>query len=147
MVLTRFRNIFRLTMLVLLGLVITCPPDSAAQTKPSPNIDRVLGAYKLSFAGYYTGEGNGTVTPKTVMIRGRVTNDDGSTGNFFATCKRDGNHFSGTGSGPGVSVKVTGRLDPANKRPSASRLTCTYVASSGQAGRVAGVHHRASGQP
>ena len=142
MVLTRFRNIFRLTMLVLLGLVVTCPPHSAAQTRPSP--DKVFGSYELAFAGYYTGKGNGTVTPKTVMIRGKVTNDDGSIGNFFATCKRDGNHFSGTGSGPGVSVNVTGRLDPSNKRLSAARLTCTYVGSSGQAGRVAGVRR---GQP
>ena len=134
---TRFRNIFRLTMLVLLGLVVTCPPDSAAQTRPSA--DKVFGSYKLTFAGYYTGEGSGTVTPKTVMIRGKVTNDDGTSGNFFATCKRDGYHFSGTGSGPGVSVNVVGRIDPSNKRLTAARLTCTYVASSGQAGRVAGV--------
>lgn len=148
----RVRHIVRLTALVLLGLVITSVPGPAAQTRPSP--EKVNGNYVLVFGGYYTGRGNGTVGARSVTIRGNVTDESGATGNFVATCKRDGNHFSGTGSGPGFSVTIRGRLDPSSQGSSqgsgkgsgkglgkglrAARLTCTYIAAGGKAGRVAG---------
>jgi hypothetical protein len=135
------RYIFRCCAMFLLGLVVvTAPTGSVAQTRPSgaAAAAKVNGRYEIVFAGYLSGRGNGVVGGPNVIIQGQVTDETGATGNFIARCKRNGNYFRGTGSAPGGSVTVKGRLDPSNKSLRAARLTCTYIISSAKTGRIAG---------
>ena len=134
----------RLCALLLLGIILTAPTGSVAQPGQNPPVEKVNGGYALVFAGFYTGSGNGAVTPKQVIVQGRVTDETGATGNFIVRCPRNGNHFRGTGNAPGGSVTVTGRLDPYNKSLKASRLSFTYIVS-GKTGRGAG--HGRGGPP
>ena len=125
--------------MLLLGLfVVTAPTGLVAQPKP-PNPGLVLGNYEVIFSGYLTGRGTATVTPRDVIIKApQIGDEKGKDGNFHAKCTRNGNHFTGTGSAPGGTVTVKGRLDPANKSLSAARISFTYIISNGSTGRAAG---------
>ena len=125
--------------MLLLGLfVVTAPTGSVAQPKP-PNPGLVNGLYEVIFSGYLTGRGKANVNPRTVIITApQIGDEKGANGNFRATCTRNGNHFSGTGSAPGGTVTVKGRLDPSNKSLHAARISVTYIISNGNTGRAAG---------
>ena len=125
--------------MLLLGLfVVTAPTGSVAQPNP-PNPGLVNGSYEVIFSGYLSGRGRATVNPRNVLINApQIGDEKGANGNFRATCTRNGNHFTGTGSAPGGTVTVKGRLDPANKSLNAARISFTYIISNGSTGRAAG---------
>jgi hypothetical protein len=125
--------------MLLLGLfVITAPTDSAAQGRPrSPGL--VNGSYEVVFAGFLTGSGRANVSQQGVMIiAAQIGNEKGANGNFNVKCTRNGNHFTGTGSAPGGTVTIKGRLDPSNRALQAARISFTYMISNGKSGRAAG---------
>jgi hypothetical protein len=124
-------------MLLLGVFVITAPTGSVAQTRPT--IEKVNGAYTVVFAGYLTGRGTANVSARNVIINApQIGDEKGANGNFHAKCTRSGNHFTGTGSAPGGTVTVKGRVDPSNKSLRSARISFTYVISSVKTGRAVG---------
>jgi hypothetical protein len=74
------------------------------------------GAYDLTFAGGYTGTGNGTVAAKSVTIIGHVVNaKTGASGTLVASNLPlyDG-RFAGTGRVLGLDVTLCGRVQAAD---------------------------------
>ena len=93
------------------------------------------GSYVTVVAGFYTGTGTAEVKDDKVSIKAEVVADDGRKGVFIANnLMFEGPYFSGAGMILDESVQVHGRLDAAR----ASRLTATFTAPNGRAGRVVG---------
>ena len=128
------RSVFFLAIFSLLML----KPGVAA---PPPR-DDTQGAYKLIFRGCYTGTGNGVVTPKKVLIRGNVIDDNGNRINFVAPNLPLENHrFHDQVTVGGTTVIITGRVDPSGGALRKARLNCTFTAVGMGYGRVAGDHN------
>src|SRR5689334_6968659 len=107
-----------------------------------PPRDDTNGAYKLIFRGCYSGMGNGVVTPKKVMIRGNVTDENGNGINFVApNLTLDNHRFHGQVAVGGTTVIITGRVDPSGGALRKARLNCTFTVVGTGFGRVAGDHN------
>lgn len=111
-----------------------------ADGRPKPTAN----AYSISIAGCLTGTGTATFDGTTLSITGTVTDDNGNKGSFNVTgLKVDAkNHFSGTGTAMGDTLKIGGRLDPVASKETAlrtDRLVCTFKFTAKDLhGRVAG---------
>src|SRR5436190_3044013 len=128
----------RSASLLILASLLMLKPGVAA---PPPN-DDTQGAYKLIFRGCYTGTGNGVVTPKKVMIHGNVVDENGNRLNFIAPNLDMENHrFHDQVTVGGVTIIITGRVDPSGGALRKARLNCTFTAGGMGYGRVAGDHN------
>ena len=111
-----------------------------ADGRPKPSAN----AYSISIAGCLTGTGTATFDGTTLSITGTVTDDNGNKGSFTVTglTVDAKNHFSGTGTAMGDTLKIGGRLDPVASRETTlrtDRLVCTFkFGAKNLHGRVAG---------
>ena len=100
------------------------------------------GSYKTSVGGYYTGTGTATVSRRDIVIRIKVTDEQGNKGEFNVSMKLNGAHFRGEGTVMGLKMKVNGRLDgyadAKGKGFQGARLLASYTDEKNNAGRVAG---------
>jgi hypothetical protein len=115
----------------------------AAPLAAAPQAASVAGAYTVKIAGCLTGTGNATMSGTTLSISGTVSDDSGHKGNFTATnLTVDAKlHFTGTGTALGLTMTLSGRLDPSNPQEAAlktERVVCTFTTSNDGHGRVAG---------
>lgn len=112
----------------------------AGVARPSAAPRAIAGGYSIRIAGSYTGTGRAAVTPATITVTARVTNESGETGTLVArNLPLTKGRFSGTGSILGVRTKVFGRLDaPDGKVVKVARLTCTLIDTNGRGARVVG---------
>ena len=124
-------------LLILFSLLLLKPGMAA-----SPAHDDTQGAYKLIFRGCYSGTGNGVVTPKKVMIRGDVVDENGNRINFVApNLKLENHRFHDQVTVDGTTIIITGRVDPSGGALRKARLNCTFTAVGTGYGRVAGDHN------
>jgi hypothetical protein len=123
-----------------LGLLVWA--GTAARVAPGAAPPRVNGKYSLTFAGDGMGSGDANVTPKKVKISGTVADATGSRLQFNADLEIDSStyRFAGTGTLGSQTVSVSGRLDADDKSVRKCRVTATYLAADGTAGRIAGAH-------
>jgi len=98
------------------------------------------GSYKTTVGGYYTGTGIASVNRNNIVIRIKVTDEQGNTGEFNVSMRLNGAHFRGEGTVMGVKMKVNGRLDgyADGKGFHGARLLASYTDEKNNAGRVAG---------
>jgi hypothetical protein len=110
---------------------------------PSKAGPKMNGAYDVQFAGCGTGTGKAVVTPKKVKIDGTITDKAGNVLTFSAA-KLDIDmstyHFKGEGTLEGSLVNISGRLDPDDASVKKCRISATFLAQDGKAGRVVGEH-------
>src|SRR5881398_2145340 len=94
------------SLLILASLLMLKPGVAALPPK-----DDTQGAYNLIFRGCYTGTGNGVVTPKKVMIRGDVVDENGNRINFVApNLKLENHRFHDQVTVDGTTIIITGRV-------------------------------------
>jgi uncharacterized protein YpmS len=100
------------------------------------------GNYKTTVGGYYTGTGTASVERNNIVVRIKVTDEQGNKGEFKVTIRLNGAHFRGEGTVMGLKVKVNGRLDgyadAKGKGFQGARLLASYTDEKNNAGRVAG---------
>jgi hypothetical protein len=95
-------------ILVLLGIALTVSVDARSRGKPRSRD----GNYNVSIAGYFKGDGSGTVAGNTISLTLNVVTADGAKGALVApSIKLDGAHFTGSGMFRGKRVTLTGRVD------------------------------------
>ena len=80
---------------------------------PAPSAS---GVYKVIVRGYYSGDGIATVSAGgSVSITATVKDDNGISGQLIANqITLVGDHFKGTGTVPGGTVQVSGRVEAAD---------------------------------
>jgi hypothetical protein len=124
-------------LLILSGLLLLQPGVAAPA-----GLDDTNGAYRLIFKGCYTGTGNGVVTPKSVMIRGDLVDENGNRVDFVADKLAMENHrFHDQVNVGGRTIVISGRVDPSGATLRKARLSCTFTAVGLGFGRVAGEHN------
>jgi hypothetical protein len=101
------------------------------------------GTYTVKMAGCMTGTGNAALSGTTLSITGTVSDDAGHKGDFTASnLKVDAKlHFTGTGTALGLTITLSGRLDPSNPQEAAlktTRVVCTFTTSKDGHGRIVG---------
>jgi hypothetical protein len=95
-------------ILVLLGIALTISVDARSRGKPRSRD----GSYSISIAGYFKGEGSGTVSGNQMGLQLNVVTADGEKGALVApSITLNGAHFTGSGTFRGKSVTLTGRVD------------------------------------
>ena len=95
-------------ILVLLGVALTISADGKSRNKPRSRD----GDYNISIAGYFKGEGSGTVAGNQIKLQLNVVTADGSKGTLVAPSIRlTGTHFTGAAMFKGQSLTLTGRVD------------------------------------
>ena len=96
-----------IALLCTLGVTALCPAvlaDSATD---------VLGHYTIYVRGYWSGQGDATVSSGSVAITATVRSVTGQTGALVISgLPLVNNHFTGTGTVIGVAVTVDGRVQP-----------------------------------
>jgi hypothetical protein len=128
----------RLAFLIILLCLATIRPGAAAP--PGAN-DDTAGPYRLIFRGCYSGSGSGTVTSKSVVIRGKLVDEDGNKINFVSpNLKLNNYRFYGTANVQGLKVSIAGRVDPSGGALRKARIVCTFSVLGIQHGRIAGDH-------
>jgi hypothetical protein len=125
----------RLAFLIIFTCAFWVKPGWAAP----PN--STVGAYRLIFRGCFSGTGNGVVTPNSVMVRGKLFDENGNRINFVApNLTLENGRFHDVVSVAGMTVKITGRVDPGGGSLRKARLVCTFSVAGTRFGRVAGEH-------
>jgi hypothetical protein len=111
------------------------PGRGAARDNPS-----LHGPYDLEFRGILNGAARATVSASNVHIHPAQLRDaGGNVINFHApNLRRDGYHFSGSGTAKDLPVRVVGRVDPATDTLTKPRLVCTFETSDKEYGRALG---------
>ncbi len=135
----RWRTYMRRTafLLIVMGL-LSLQPGAAA---PAGNPDDTVGPYRLIFKGCYSGPGTAVVTPKFVMLKGDLIDDNGVQINFVVQKLMLENHrFHDKVTVGGTTVIINGRVDPSGGALRKARLNCTFTAVGAGFGRVAGDH-------
>ena len=129
-----------IVMLSACAPLMAAPKSSNAGTGGTDN-------YSISFAGTLSGKGNAASAGTTLSITGNITDENGNTGTFTATnLTIDAKlHFTGTGTALGMTVTLSGRLDPAPPQEAAlktQRIVCTFTTKKSGSkeghGRIAG---------
>jgi hypothetical protein len=139
MIRSRWRTYMRRTAFLLIVMsLLWLQPGAAA---PAGNPDDTVGPYRLIFKGCYSGLGTAVVTPKFVMIRGDLVDDNGNQVNFVAQRLMLENHrFHDRVTVGGTTVIINGRVDPSGGALRKARLNCTFTAKGAGFGRVVGDH-------
>jgi hypothetical protein len=104
---------------------------------------RLNGPYSVTFAGSVTGTGRAVVNPQKVRIDGTVRDAAGNELRFTVPdldMDRSTYRFNGSGTVGSASVHISGRVDPDDTALGRCRLTATFLATDGTAGRVVGSH-------
>lgn len=100
------------------------------------------GSYSVRVGGYYVGNGHAAVGAKSVNIVAEVTDGSGASGKLHASSlDLVDNRFQGQGTCMGVTVTLSGRIDPGDRggQPiKTARLFCTFQGSDAQYARVVG---------
>jgi hypothetical protein len=95
-------------ILILLAVALAMSSDAKSRNKPRSRD----GDYKISIAGYFKGEGSGTIAGNQIKLQLSVVTADGSKGTLVAPSIRlTGTHFTGAGMFNGQSLMLTGRVD------------------------------------
>ena len=113
-------------------------PKSATPSVAPP---RIHGKYELKFAGPGPGRGTAVVTPNAVKIDGTMKDAQGNQITFSAAklpIDRSTYHFKGTAMLGNSPATVSGRLDPDDATVRKCRISVTFVAADGRAGRIVG---------
>jgi hypothetical protein len=91
------------------------------------------GSYTATVAGYFKGEGNASANGNKISITADVTDENGTPGKFTATdlTVDATNHFTGTGTAMGLSLKLSGRVDAGGQDSAikTKRFVCTFKTS------------------
>jgi hypothetical protein len=100
------------------------------------------GTYTATVAGYFKGEGTASASGNRITITADITDESGSKGKLTTNdlTVDNTNHFTGTGSALGYSLKFSGRVD-ADGQDSAiktKRFVCTFKTSKDSNGQE---HH------
>ena len=104
---------------------------------------RLNGPYTVMFEGTVTGTGKAIVNPQKVKIDGVVRDAAGNQVRFSVPdldMDRSTYRFNGGGTIGSTTVRVSGRVDPDDNALGRCRLTATFLAADGAAGRVVGAH-------
>ena len=102
---------------------------------------KINGKYNLIFGGPGPGTGTAKVAGKNVSLEGTMKDAGGNEIVFTATklsIDRSTYHFKGTGMLGNSPAEVTGRLDPDDATVKKCRITATFLAADGRAGRIVG---------
>jgi len=95
-------------LLLLAVALMGAPLVALAKDKPRPRD----GEYNVSVAGYFKGQGTGTVAGDKIKLQISVTAENGAKGDLIAPgLTIDVNHFSGAGTALGQPVTFEGRVD------------------------------------
>jgi hypothetical protein len=95
-------------ILLLLATTIALSAGAHSKNKPRPRD----GDYNVSIAGYFKGEGSGTVSGDRINLQLSVVAETGAKGTLVVPAiPLTGNHFSGAGSFLGQPVTFNGRVD------------------------------------
>ena len=104
---------------------------------------KINGDYALTFGGPGPGSGTAKVAGKNVWIEGTMKDAQGNTIAFSATkltIDRSTYHFKGTGMLGNSPANIAGRLDPNDATLKKCRISATFLAADGRAGRFVGAH-------
>jgi hypothetical protein len=104
---------------------------------------KINGNYELTFGGPGRGSGTAKVAGKNVNVDGTMKDAQGNEIVFSATkltIDRSTYHFKGIGMLGNSPVTITGRLDPDDATLKRCRISATFVAADGRAGRFVGGH-------
>jgi hypothetical protein len=128
---------------VLLAVALVAMVRVASLAGPAQVNSAAAGTYSVKMAGCMTGTGNATLSGTTLSITGTVSDDAGHKGDFTAAnLNVDAKlHFTGTGTALGLTITLSGRLDPSNPQEAAlktQRVVCTFTTSNDGHGRVVG---------
>jgi hypothetical protein len=136
-------RISRWLLLVVVGLFFLSSSADVEGARRSPPGKRD-GEYKVTVAGYYSGQGSATIPQnmKLVSFQATVDTEDGGNGTLSATNLhiRD-NHFSGTGTALGKQVQLDGRIDVPDgvgEEVQSARIVCNLESEDGHRGRIVG---------
>jgi len=129
-----------ITLLCTLGVTALCPIVLGQSATDGQ------GHYAIYVRGYWSGQGDATVTAGTVTITANVQISTGQTGTLvISNLPLAANHFSGTGTVMGVVVNVDGRVQAPDAKPGPNSQAVTTNAvlgatllGGGHAARVAG---------
>jgi hypothetical protein len=130
----------RVSILVLLAAALLGAPLVAlAKDNPRPRD----GEYNVSVAGYFKGQGAGTVAGDKIKLQMTVTAENGAKGDLIAPgLAIVANHFSGSGTALGQAVTFEGRLDAPDQDLEKSirgvRLVGTVKTADGRYSRLVG---------
>ena len=95
-------------LLLLAVALMGAPLVALAKDKPRPRD----GEYNVSVAGYFKGQGTGTVAGDKIKLQISVTAENGAKGDLIAPgLTIEANHFSGAGTALGQPVTFEGRVD------------------------------------
>jgi hypothetical protein len=95
-------------ILGLLGIALAVSVDARSRGKPRSRD----GNYTISIAGYFKGEGSGTIAGNQMNLNLNVVTADGAKGALVApSISLNGTHFTGTGTFRGQNLTLTGRVD------------------------------------
>src|SRR3954469_6664361 len=89
-------------------IVALVSAQAMAKGKPRPRD----GEYNVSAAGYFKGQETAQLAGNKIKLQMTVIGEDGRKGDLISPgLTIDGNHFTGTGTALGASVKFEGRAD------------------------------------
>jgi hypothetical protein len=137
----RTRDVIACVMAAALLLCAWRPATTPVANAAAP--PRLHGAYKLTFVALQgAGAGTAVVNPKWLKIDGNITDARGNKIAFSAPkldLDRSTYRFTGTATVGGSPAKISGRLDPDDRHLKRCRISASYLAVDGSAGRVVGL--------
>lgn len=107
-----------------------------------PTQDDTKGNYRVVFKGIYNGIGKAIVTPKALMIRASLVDENGNDVDFTVQkITVENNRFAEDVSVAGRTINIAGRIDPSGGALKKARITFTYGAPEVGFGRATGEHN------